>query len=122
VPDAWVWVVQNELYRSDHRRELLSPPVLLFAKGRRRRHEFPHPGMKNLLFPNGDSDPRSDLMPVEVDGRLIDDTTILLDQPLRRDEESVIVRLKKQPRKMTKLYAPEEYVLALAEKDLEELY
>ena len=78
--------------------------------------------MKNLLFPNGDSDPRSDLMPVEVDGRLIDDTTILLDQPLRRDEESVIVRLKKQPRKMTKLYAPEEYVLALAEKDLEELY
>ena len=61
-------------------------------------------------------------MPVEVDGRLIDDTTILLDQPLRRDEESVIVRLKKQPRKMTKLYAPEEYVLKLAEKDLEELY
>ncbi|WP_292488880.1 hypothetical protein [Methanoculleus sp. 10] len=61
-------------------------------------------------------------MPVEVDGRLIDDTTILLDQPLRRGEESVIVRLKKQPGKMTKLNAPEEYVLKLAEQDLEELY
>ncbi len=35
-------------------------------------------------------------MPVEVDGRLIN--------------------------KMTKLHAPEEYVLELAEKDLEELY
>ncbi len=61
-------------------------------------------------------------MPVEVNGRLIDDTTILLDQPLKPGEERVVVRLKKQPKKMTKLYAPEEYVLNLAEKDLEELY
>ncbi len=61
-------------------------------------------------------------MPVEVNGRLIDDTTILLDQPLKPGEERVIVRLKKQPKKATKLYAPEEYVLKLAEKDLEELY
>jgi hypothetical protein len=61
-------------------------------------------------------------MPVEVDGGLVDDTTILLDQPLKSWEEKVVVRLKKQPEKMTKLYAPEEYVLELAEKDLEELY
>jgi hypothetical protein len=61
-------------------------------------------------------------MPVEVDGTLIDNTTIQLDQPLKQEEERVIVRLKRRPKKMTKLYAPEEYVLKLAEKDLEELY
>ena len=61
-------------------------------------------------------------MPVEGDGRLIDDTTIQLDQPLKPGEERVVVRLRKHPKKTTKLHAPEEYVLKLAEKDLEELY
>ncbi|WP_292490815.1 hypothetical protein [Methanoculleus sp. 10] len=61
-------------------------------------------------------------MPVEVEGTLIDNTTIRLDQPLKPGEERVIVRLKRRPKSMTKLYAPEEYVLKLAEKDLEELY
>ncbi|PKL61052.1 MAG: hypothetical protein CVV31_13525 [Methanomicrobiales archaeon HGW-Methanomicrobiales-2] len=61
-------------------------------------------------------------MPVEVDGTLIDNMTIQLDRPLKQGEERVMVRLKKQPKKMTKLYAPEEYILKLAEKDLEELY
>lgn len=61
-------------------------------------------------------------MPVEVEGTLIDNTTIRLDQPLKQGEERVIVRLKRRPKSMTKLYAPEEYVLKLAEKDLEELY
>ncbi|KDE55334.1 MULTISPECIES: hypothetical protein [unclassified Methanoculleus] len=60
-------------------------------------------------------------MPVEVDGRLIDDTTIQLDRPPKPGEERVAVRLRKHP-KMTKLPAPEEYILKLAEKDLEELY
>ncbi len=61
-------------------------------------------------------------MPVEGDGRLIDDTTIQLDRPLKPGEERVVVRLRKHPKKMTKLHAPEEYILKLAEKDLEELY
>ena len=61
-------------------------------------------------------------MPVEVEGTLIDNTTIRLEQPLKPGEERVIVRLKRRPKSMTKLYAPEEYVLKLAEKDLEELY
>lgn len=61
-------------------------------------------------------------MPAEVEGTLIDNTTIRLDQPLKPGEERVIVRLKRRPKSMTKLYAPEEYVLKLAEKDLEELY
>mgnify|MGYP005837711327 FL=1 len=61
-------------------------------------------------------------MPVEVDGRLIDEMTIQLDQPLKPGEERVMVRLRKHPKKKIKLYAPEEYVLKLAEKDLEELY
>jgi len=61
-------------------------------------------------------------MPVEVDGKLINNMTIQLEQPLKNGEESVTVRLKKRPKKMIKLYAPEEYILELAEKDLEELY
>jgi len=61
-------------------------------------------------------------MPAEVDGRPIDDTTILLDQPLRRGEERVVKRLKKQPGRMTQINAPEDFVLKLAEQDLEGLY
>ncbi len=38
-------------------------------------------------------------MPVEVDGRLIDDMTIQLDQPLKSGEERVVVRLRKHPKK-----------------------
>jgi len=60
-------------------------------------------------------------MPGEVDGKLIDDLTIRLDHPLKPGEESVVVRLRKHPEKKTKLHAPEEYILKLAEKDLEEL-
>jgi hypothetical protein len=61
-------------------------------------------------------------VPVEVEGKLINNLTIKLDKPLENGEECVIVRLKKDPKKMTKIYAPEEYILDLAEKDLEELY
>ena len=60
-------------------------------------------------------------MPVEVDGTLIENTTIRLDQPLEQGEERVIVRLKRRPKKTTKLHAPKGYLLKLAEKDLEEL-
>ncbi len=65
---------------------------------------------------------RSGLMPVEVDGRLVNTTTILLDQPLENGGEKVIVRLKKRSKKTIKLTAPEGFILDLAEKDLEELY
>ena len=61
-------------------------------------------------------------MPVEIEGTLIDNTTIRLDQPLKSGEERVIVRLKRRHKSITKLYAPEEYVMKLAEMDIEELY
>jgi len=60
-------------------------------------------------------------MLVEVDGRLINNTTIHLDQPLENGGERVIVRLKRRTKKI-RLTAPEEFILDLAEKDLEELY
>jgi len=61
-------------------------------------------------------------MPVEVEGRLVNNMTIQLDQPLNNGQDKVIVRLRKRPQKMTKLCAPEEFILELADKDLEELY
>ena len=60
-------------------------------------------------------------MPIEISGRLIDDMTIQFDRPLKPGEERVVVRLREHPGKRIKLYAPEEYVLKLAENDLEEL-
>ena len=60
-------------------------------------------------------------MPIEISGRLIDYMTIQFDRPLKPREERVVVRLRGHPGKRTKLYAPEEYVLKLAENDLEEL-
>lgn len=65
---------------------------------------------------------RSGLMPVEVDGRLVNTTTIQLDQPLENGGEKVIVWLKRRSKKTIKLTAPEEFILDMAEKDLEELY
>lgn len=61
-------------------------------------------------------------MPVEVEGRLVNNMTIQLDRPLNNGQEKVIVRLRKRSHKMTKLCAPEEFILELADKDLEELY
>ncbi len=61
-------------------------------------------------------------MPVEIEGRLVNNMTIQLDQPLNKGQEKVIVRLRKRPHKMLKLCAPEEFILELADKDLEELY
>ena len=60
-------------------------------------------------------------MPIEINGRLIDDMTIQFDRPLKPGEERVVVRLREHPGKMIKLYAPEEYALKLAENDREEL-
>lgn len=52
----------------------------------------------------------------------LNNQTIQLEKPLKNGEERMTVRLKKNTKKTTKLYAPEEYILELAEKDLEELY
>ena len=60
-------------------------------------------------------------MPIEISGRLIDDMTIQFDRPLKPGDERVVVRLREHPGKRIKLYAPEEYILKLAENDLEEL-
>ncbi|WP_048068422.1 hypothetical protein [Methanoregula boonei] len=61
-------------------------------------------------------------MPVEVEGRLLNTTTIQLDQPLQNGEDQVVVRLKKRSPVPTKMYAPQDFVMEIAEKDLEELY
>lgn len=61
-------------------------------------------------------------MLVELDGRLIRKMTIKLDKPLENAGERVIVRLKNRSQKKARLIAPEEFILDLAEKDIEELY
>ena len=61
-------------------------------------------------------------MSVEVEGRLLNTTTIQLDHPLPNGEVLVVVRLKKRSPVPTKMYAPEDFVMEIAEKDLEELY
>lgn len=61
-------------------------------------------------------------MPVEGEGRLLNTTTISFDQPLPNGEDHVVVRLKKKSLVPTKMYAPEDFVVEIAEKDLEELY
>lgn len=61
-------------------------------------------------------------MPVEVEGRLLNTTTIQLDRPLPNGEDHVVVRLKKKFHVPTKMHAPEDFVMEIAEKDLEELY
>jgi hypothetical protein len=61
-------------------------------------------------------------MTVEVEGRLLNTTTIQLDRPLIGGEDQVVVRLKKRSLLPTKMYAPDDFVMEIAEKDLEELY
>jgi len=61
-------------------------------------------------------------MTVEVEGRLLNTTTIQLDRPLPNGEDQVVVRLKKKSMLPTKIYAPDDFVMEIAEKDLEELY
>ncbi len=61
-------------------------------------------------------------MPIEVDGRLIWKMTNQLDQSMENEGERAIVRLKNRSQKKALLTAPEEFILNMAEKDLEELY
>lgn len=60
-------------------------------------------------------------MPVTVDGKMVDGRTIVLDQPLKNGQDEVLVRLKKKSGK-TKIPVPEQFVMMIAETDIEELY
>lgn len=60
-------------------------------------------------------------MPVTVEGKMVDGRTIVLDQPLKNGQDEVLVRLKKKSGK-TKIPVPEQFVMMIAETDIEELY
>ena len=60
-------------------------------------------------------------MPVTVDGKMVDGRTIVLDQPLANGQNEVLVRLKKKTSR-TKIPVPEQFVMMIAETDIEELY
>ncbi len=74
-----------------------------------------------FVHPCSHRDTQGDMVPGEGEGKLINNLPIKHDNLPENGEECVIVRVKK-PKKKTKIYAPEEYILELAEKDLEELY
>jgi hypothetical protein len=59
-------------------------------------------------------------MPVTVEGKMIDSRTIILDHPLPGKDNKVLVLLKKKTGR-TKIPVPEQFVLEIAETDLEEL-
>ncbi|MFA5296109.1 MAG: hypothetical protein WC382_11385 [Methanoregulaceae archaeon] len=52
---------------------------------------------------------------------MIDRRTIVLDHPLANDQDEVLVRLKKKAGR-TKIPVPEQFVMMIAETDIEELY
>ncbi len=60
-------------------------------------------------------------MPAQVYGTIVDKRTLLLDRPLKSNEKEIVVKLKKEPIVKTKIDAPEDIVLEIAEKDIEEL-
>lgn len=60
-------------------------------------------------------------MPVTVEGKMVDGRTIVLDQPLANDQNEVLVRLKKKTGR-TRIPVPEQFVMMIAETDIEELY
>ena len=60
-------------------------------------------------------------MPVTVEGKMVDGRTIVLDQPLANGQNEILVRLKKKTSR-TKIQVPEQFVMMIAETDIEELY
>jgi hypothetical protein len=60
-------------------------------------------------------------MPVTVEGKMVDGRTIVLDHPLANGQNEVLVRLKKKAGR-TKIVVPEQFVMKIAETDIEELY
>jgi hypothetical protein len=60
-------------------------------------------------------------MPVTVEGKMVDGRTIVLDHPLANGQDEVLVRLKAKARR-TRIQVPEQFVMQIAETDIEELY
>jgi glycerol-3-phosphate dehydrogenase len=60
-------------------------------------------------------------MPVTVEGKMVDGRTIILDHPLAKDQNEVLVRLKKKTGR-TRILVPEQFAMMIAETDIEELY
>jgi hypothetical protein len=60
-------------------------------------------------------------MPVTVEGKMVNGRTIALDRPLANGQEEVLVRLTKKAGR-TKIPVPEQFVLEIADRDIEELY
>ncbi len=60
-------------------------------------------------------------MPVTVKGKMVDGRTIVLDQPLANGQDEVLVRLKRKITR-TKNPVPEQFIMMIAETDIEELY
>ena len=59
-------------------------------------------------------------MPVTVEGKMVDGRTIVLDHPLANGQNEVLVLLKKKAGR-TKIPVTEQFVLEIAETDIEEL-
>nr|WP_321351934.1 hypothetical protein [uncultured Methanoregula sp.] len=60
-------------------------------------------------------------MPVTVEGKMVDGRTIVLDRPLANGQDEILVRLKKKTGR-TKIVVPEQFVMQIAETDIEEFY
>ena len=60
-------------------------------------------------------------MPVTVDGKMVDGRTIVLDRPLANGQEEVLVRLTRKTGR-TRVPVPEQFVMEIADRDIEELY
>jgi hypothetical protein len=60
-------------------------------------------------------------MPVTVEGKMVDGRTIVLDRPLANGQDEILVRLKKKAGR-TKIVVPEQFVMQIAETDIEEFY
>jgi len=59
-------------------------------------------------------------MAITVEGKMVNGRTILLEHPLANGQEEVLVRLKKRPLR-TKIHVPEQFVMEIADRDIEEL-
>ena len=60
-------------------------------------------------------------MPVTVEGKMVDGRTILLEHPLTSGQQEVLVRLTKKSQR-TKIPVPEQFVMEIADMDIEELF
>jgi len=60
------------------------------------------------------------IMPVTVEGKMVDGRTILLEHPLTSGQQEVLVRLTRKSQR-TKIPVPEQFVMEIADRDIEEL-